>query len=95
MSFTFDVIINPIILLVGVIAGAIIGFGIGRVKLAKSQSRLMKLENELLLSNKETLEAQRAYVALERGLIDESIPVISMKIGGSKENPKEKTSNRP
>ena len=95
MSFTFDLIINPIILLVSVIAGAIIGFGVGKAKLARSESRLMKMESELLNSHAETLEAQRAYVALERGLIDESIPVISMKINGGKENPKEKTSNRP
>jgi len=92
MSFTFDVIINPIILLVGVIAGAIVGFGIGRTQVARSRSKIMQLENELMSSNAETLEAQRAYVALERGLKDQSIPVISMKINAGKENPKEKAS---
>ena len=92
MSFTFDLIINPIVLLAGVIFGAIIGYGVGKAKLAKSQSRIVQLENELMSSNVETLEAQRAYVALERGLKDQSIPVISMKISGSKENPKEKAS---
>jgi hypothetical protein len=92
MSFTFDVIINPIILLVGVIAGAIMGFGIVKAKLARSRSKIAQLENELMSSNAETLEAQRAYVALERGLKDESIPVISMKINPGKENPKEKAS---
>jgi hypothetical protein len=92
MSLTFDLIINPIILLAGVIVGAIIGYGAGKAKLAKSQSRIVQLENELMSSNVETLEAQRAYVALERGLKDQSIPVITMKISGSKENPKEKVS---
>jgi hypothetical protein len=92
MSFTFDVIVNPIILLASVIAGAIVGFGVGRVKLAKRQAVIKKLESELLSSYVETLEAQRAYVALERGLQDESIPVISMKISGGKENPKGKAS---
>jgi len=93
MSFTFDVVINPVILLVGIIAGAIVGFGIGRKKIAKVRSKIVKLENELMNSHVETLEAQRAYVALERRLNDESIPVISMKINGSKENnPKGKAS---
>jgi hypothetical protein len=92
MSFTFDVIINPIILLVGVIAGAIVGLEIGRTKLARSRSKIMQLESELMSSNAETLEAQRAYVALERGLKDQSIPVISMKTNAGKENPKEKAS---
>jgi hypothetical protein len=92
MSFTFDVIVNPVILLAAVIAGAIIGFGVGRVKLIKRRSMIMDLERELLSSHAETLEAQRAFVALERGLKDESIPVISMKINGGKENPKGKAS---
>jgi hypothetical protein len=93
MSFTFDVIVNPVILLVGVIAGAIVGFGIGRKRIAKVRSKISKLENELMNSHVETLEAQRAYVALERRLSDESIPVISMKISSGKENnPKEKAS---
>ena len=93
MSLTFDVVINPVILLVGVTAGAIVGFGIGRIKIAKIRSKISKLENELMNSHVETLEAQRAYVVLERRLNDESIPVISMKINGSKENnPKEKAS---
>lgn len=93
MSFTLDVVINPVILLVGVIAGAIVGFGIGRTKIAKVRSKIAKLESELMNSHVETLEAQRAYVALERRLNDESIPVISMKINGGKENnPKEKAS---
>jgi hypothetical protein len=92
MLFTFEVIINPIILLVGVIAGAIVGYAIGKARLAKSHSTIRQLETELVNSNAETLEAQRAYVALERGLKDQSIPVISMKINGGKENPKEKAS---
>jgi hypothetical protein len=54
---------------------------------------MAKLESELMNSHVETLEAQRAYVVLERRLNDESIPVISMKISGNKENnPKEKAS---
>ena len=92
MSFTFDLIINPVILLVSGMAGAIMGFGIGRMKLARNRARIVQLESELMSSNAETLEAQRAYVALERGLKDASIPVISMKINAGKENPKEKAS---
>ncbi|HXB91776.1 MAG TPA: hypothetical protein VNU72_05785 [Puia sp.] len=92
MSFTFDVIVNPIILLAGVIVGAIIGFVVGKAKLAKAKSRISKLETELLNSHTETLEAQQAYVALERHQ-DQSIPVISMKINGNgKETAKEKLS---
>ncbi len=90
MSFTFDVIINPVILLAAIIGGAIVGFGLGRGKLAKSRSTINKLEIELMNCHEETLEAQRAYVALEGRLKDQSIPVIPMKINGSKENSKEK-----
>jgi hypothetical protein len=90
MSFTFDVIINPIILLAAIIGGAIVGFGLGRGKLAKSKSIIRQLENELMHCHEETLEAQRAYVALESRLKDQSIPVIPMKINGAKENSKEK-----
>jgi hypothetical protein len=86
MSFTFDVIINPIILLAAIMGGAIVGFGLGRGKLAKSKSTVRQLETELMHCHEETLEAQRAYVALESRLKDQSIPVIPMKINGSKEN---------
>lgn len=92
MSFTFDVIINPVILLAAVVGGGLVGFAIGRIQIAKSRSKIQELENELLTSHMETLEAQRAYVMLEIQLKDQSIPVIPMKIGGGKENPKEKVS---
>jgi hypothetical protein len=90
MSFTFDVIINPVILLVSIIGGAIVGYGLKRGKLAKSRSTIQKLEIELMNCHQETLESQRAYVLLESQLKDQSIPVIPMKINGSKENSKEK-----
>ena len=92
MSFTFDVIINPIILLAAIIGGGIIGFVWARTKLAKSRSRIQQLETELMHCNEETLDAQRAYVLLESRLKDQSIPVIPMKINGGKENNKEKIS---
>ena len=93
MSFTFDVIVNPIIMVAGVIIGAIIGFVVGKAKLARTQSKISKLETELLNSHSETLEAQQAFVALERRLVDQTIPVISMKINGSSKEPaKEKLS---
>ena len=92
MSFTFDLVINPIVLLVSVMGGAILGYGLGRGKLARSESKLRKLEAELMLSHAETLESQKAYVVLEASLKDQAIPVIPMKIGGNKENPKEKAS---
>lgn len=92
MSFTFDVIINPVILLAAVVGGVVTGFAIGRIRLAKSRSKVKQLENELLTSHMETLEAQRAYVMLEIQLKDQAIPVIPMKINGGKENSKEKVS---
>lgn len=92
MSFTFDVVINPIILLAATIGGAIIGYLVARVKLAKSRSHIQQLEAELMHCNEETLDAQRAYVILESKLKDQSIPVIPMKLNGTKENSKEKAS---
>ncbi len=93
MSVTFDVIINPVILLAALLVGVFVGFIFGRVKLAKNKSRIAQLESEILSSHQETLEAQRAYVMLQSKLKDQSIPVIPMKINGSKENTKEKATN--
>ena len=94
MSVTFDFVINPIILLIAIIAGVILGFGLGRAKLARSQSNLRKLEIELMSSHHETLESQRAFAELESRLKNQAIPVIPMKINGNKENPKEKEKAR-
>jgi uncharacterized membrane-anchored protein YhcB (DUF1043 family) len=89
MSFTFDLIINPIVLFVAGIFGIIVGYIAGRMKLAKARSTIERLETDLLSSNRETLEAQKAFVELEARLKDQAIPVIPMKING-KESPKEK-----
>ena len=91
MSFTLDLIINPIVVSLAGVAGIIIGYIVAKGRLAKAHSKIQKLENDLLHSNRETLEAQQAFVALEARLQDQSIPVIPMKISG-KENPKEKAS---
>jgi hypothetical protein len=92
MSFTFDLIINPIVLVLAGIIGVIFGYLIAKGKLAKAQSKIHNLEVDLLSANQETLEAQRAYVALESQLQQgQGIPVIPMKINGStKESSKEK-----
>ncbi len=93
MSITFDVVINPVILLGAVIAGGLFGYLIFKTKLNKSRTRIQQLEKELMTCNEETLEAQRAYVLLESKFKDqqETIPVIPMKISG-KESSKEKAS---
>ena len=93
MSVTFDFIINPVILFAALIGGILIGLVFGRGKLARSKSRIEELESEILSCHQETLEAQRAYVMLQSKLKDQSIPVIPMKINGSKENTKEKATN--
>ena len=93
MSVTFDVVINPVILFAALIGGVLVGFVIGRGKLAKNKFRIQQLESEILSCHQETLEAQRAYVMLQSNLKDQSIPVIPMKINGSKENTKEKATN--
>jgi hypothetical protein len=87
MSFTFDLIINPIVIVLAVIGGALVGFVLGKGKLAKAYSSIRRLESDLMLSNEETLEAQKALVALEaRFQEQQAIPVIPMKIPGNKEN---------
>jgi hypothetical protein len=93
MSVTFDVVINPVILLGAVIAGGMFGYLIFKINLNKSKARIQQLEKELMTCNEETLEAQRAYVLLESKLKDqqETIPVIPLKING-KESSKEKAS---
>ena len=92
MSFTLDLIINPIVLALAGIIGIVIGYLIARARLAKAQSKIQNLEMDLLSANQETLEAQRAYVALESQMQQgQAIPVIPMKISGnSKESAKEK-----
>jgi uncharacterized membrane-anchored protein YhcB (DUF1043 family) len=89
MQFTLDLIINPIILLLAGVSGIIIGYVFALAKIAKARAKIQKMELDLLSSNEETLEAQRAYVDLEARLQDQSIPVIPMKING-KETSKEK-----
>ena len=86
---TFDLIINPVILLVAAIGGGLIGVFIGKLKLAKSRRKVQELEKEMMNSHAEILELQKAYVQLENKLEEQSIPVISMKLNG-KDNPKEK-----
>jgi len=89
MSITFDWIINPIVLLLAGSCGIIVGLAITRAKLKQARARISKLEADLLNSNRETLDAQRAFVELESRLKDQAIPVIPMKITG-KEGSKEK-----
>ena len=90
---TFDLIINPIILLAALIGGAIIGFATNRRILSKKQERIAELENEMMSSHAEVLEMQKAYVQLERRFGEQSSPVISMKINGKdSSSPKEKAS---
>jgi RNase P/RNase MRP subunit POP5 len=93
MSVTFDVVINPVILFAALLGGVLIGFVLGRGKVARSKFRIQQLESEILSCHQETLEAQRAYVMLQSKLKDQSIPVIPMKINGSKETTKEKATN--
>ena len=92
MSFTLELIINPIVLALAGIVGIVIGYLIAKGRLAKAQSKIHNLEVDLLSANQETLEAQRAYVALESQFQEgQAIPVIPMKISGnSKETSKEK-----
>ncbi|HEY4108439.1 hypothetical protein [Puia sp.] len=93
MSFTFDLIINPIVVSLAVLGGALAGFVLGWGRYMKAQSTIHRLESDLLSSNQETLEAQKAFVALEARVQEQAIPVIPMKITGAKENnSKEKAS---
>lgn len=86
---TLDFVINPVILFVAVIGGGAVGFVIGKLKLARSRSKVQELEKEMMHSHAEILELQKSYVQLENKFEQQSIPVISMKINGkdsSKEN---------
>lgn len=87
---TFDYVINPVILLISIIIGAILGFVLGWAKQTRTESKLRKLEIELMSSHQETLESQRAFAELESRLKNQAIPVIPMKINGNKDNSKEK-----
>jgi hypothetical protein len=89
--FTLDLIINPFVLIVAGVFGIIIGYCVAMGKIAKAKSTISRLEAEMLASNAETLEAQRAYVELEAHLQEQFIPVIPMKING-KETAKDKLS---
>lgn len=94
MSFTLDLVINPIVLALAGIIGILMGYLFSRVRLARAQSKIHGLEIDLLNANQETLEAQKAFVILESQMQEsQDIPVIPMKIsGGSKESTKEKAS---
>jgi hypothetical protein len=92
MQFTLDFIINPIILFVAVVVGALAGVVVNKGRLAKSRRQIIQLENEMISSHAEILEMQKAYVRMETRLKEQSIPVIPMKINGKENNPKEKAS---
>lgn len=90
-TFTFDVVINPIILCISLFAGVFLGFLLGRAKVLKTEAKMRKLEGELLSSHEETLESQRALVELESRLQNQTSPVIPMKLNAAtKETAKEK-----
>ena len=89
MSFTLELIVNPVILFVAVVGGGVIGFIIGKAKLAKSRAKIEELEAEMMNSHAEILELQKSYVQLENKLQQQSIPVISMKLNGKDANSKE------
>jgi hypothetical protein len=92
MSFTLDLVINPIVLALAGIIGILIGYLFAKARIAKAQSKIHGLEMDLLSANQETLEAQKAFVALESQIQDpQDIPVIPMKING-KDSTKEKAS---
>lgn len=94
MHFTLEFIVNPIVVVVAVIGGAIVGLAINRARLAKSYHRIRQLENEMISSHAEILEMQKAYVRMETRLKEQSIPVIPMKINGKESSStKEKASN--
>jgi uncharacterized membrane-anchored protein YhcB (DUF1043 family) len=85
-TFTFDVVINPIILSLSLFAGVLLGYLFGRAKIYKVEDKLRKLETELLSSHQETLESQRALVELESHVQQsQGSPVIPMKLTPSKE----------
>jgi hypothetical protein len=92
MQFTFDFIVNPIILLVAVVVAAFAGWAVNKARLVKSQQRIRQLENEMISSHAEILETQKAYVRMETRLKEQAIPVIPMKINGKETNSKEKAS---
>jgi hypothetical protein len=93
MSFTLDLVVNPVILLGAVVFGVLFGYFLFRTVLSKRKAKIHELEMELMQSNEETLEAQRAYVMLESKFKDQQTsPVIPMKITANKENSKEKAS---
>jgi hypothetical protein len=92
MQFTFDFIVNPIILLVAVIVAAFAGWVVNKARLAKCHHRVRELENEMISSHAEILEIQKAYVRMETRLKEQAIPVIPMKINGKETNSKETAS---
>jgi len=92
MQFTFDLIINPIVVLVAVVVSAFAGWTVNKIRLAKSQNRIRQLENEMISSHAEILEMQKAYVRMETRLKEQAIPVIPMKINGKETNSKETAS---
>ncbi|MBN8855785.1 MAG: hypothetical protein BGO55_22580 [Sphingobacteriales bacterium 50-39] len=90
MSFTLDLIINPVVLFIAAISGGLLGFVTGKIKLARSRAKVEELEREMMNSHAEILELQKSYIQLENRLQQQSIPVIPMKISGKDNNSKEK-----
>jgi hypothetical protein len=89
MSFTLELIVNPVILFIAAISGGLIGFVVGKLKLARSRAKVEELEREMMNSHAEILELQKSYIQLESTLQQQPIPVISMKLGSKDSSSKE------
>jgi hypothetical protein len=76
---TFEFSINILILLGVIAVSGFAGFSLRSRQLAKSRSKLVKVENEMISSHAEILELQKEYMTMELKLRGIKDPVIVMR----------------
>ncbi len=76
MFTSFDVVLNPMILLAIILFSSWIGFLFKRRRIAKDRAIISKYEKEMVLDHAEILELQKDYINLEIKMRELTIPVI-------------------
>jgi len=82
---TIELSINSLTLLALVLISALAGFALRSLQIGKKNSRIARLEKEMMQAHAEVLEAQREYSELESKMRDLQIPVIAMTHSGKED----------
>ncbi|HMH21663.1 MAG TPA: hypothetical protein VK563_07800 [Puia sp.] len=85
--FTSELFINVLVLTGIILLSMLAGFGLRSRQLGKKDARIRKLEQEMIETHAEILEAQKEYCELESKYRGPKIPVIKTSPSLGKDRP--------